>query len=791
MGFVSVNMGSVRQFLCRKIVFFLGAFWLFVSTCFRVLFGFFRTRLFRFKFSDNFSKDCLRHSEFSSEVKSQKDSNPIKPKPELQSEKDGTKIETKQEAFDLTDGLGLKNSEEFCFKFKFPTYEEFSRSRGEKGDPSISIERASGSSVSMLVDVSVQEAEVESFNAKELNREMGGGPFSDQSSVDDGFLSDEDFTQIHSEAKAIHPEAPEEDPTMSPCSVEAPAKIEARTFAEEKGKIVDEGINLLLHEDVSNEIQVDTDSESMGSSPLRRVMNRLIDSYSDEFLSDSDFGGELKLENFPDGEEEESPDEMSDLDETHLDGSDKEDTYTEEELRKIEEAHFRSVGNLNSDFLSENDFRGKEEDISKHEGKPGEAADDSGKASAKNSSEWDAEQSNKLETLWEHQELIEQLRMELRKVRATGLPTILEESECPKIADDLKPWKIDERFLHADRMDELHKFYKSYRERMRKFDILNYQKMYAMGFLQQKDPLQSLSSQKSSASSVFSPNLRLFRRKKIGNDPMMKFIKELQSDLEVVYVGQMCLSWEILHWQYGKALELWDSDPRGIHQYNEVAGEFQQFQVLLQRFIEDGPFQGPRVQNYVKSRCVLRNLLQVPVIREDSTKDKKKGIKRRERGEYTITSDLLVETIEESIRIFWRFIRADKDCSNAIGKCRTGAPAELQDPADLDLLMEVRANVQKKERKLKELLRCGNCILKRFQKCEEDDSDHVFFFFSQVDMKLVSRVLNMSRLTTDQLLWCRQKLDKINFVHRKIRVDPSFCSSPVDIYCTKPGSIHT
>ena len=95
---------------------------------------------------------------------------------------------------------------------------------------------------------------------------------------------------------------------------------------------------------------------------------------------------------------------------------------------------------------------------------------------------------------------------------------------------------------------------------------------------------------------------------------MTKFIGELQTELEVVYVGQMCLSWEILHWQYGKALELWESDPRGVRQFNEVAGEFQQFQVLMQRFIEDEPFHGPRVQNYVKSRCVLRNLLQVPAI---------------------------------------------------------------------------------------------------------------------------------------------------------------------------------
>ena len=83
----------------------------------------------------------------------------------------------------------------------------------------------------------------------------------------------------------------------------------------------------------------------------------------------------------------------------------------------------------------------------------------------------------------------------------------------------------------------------------------------------------------------------------------------------MVYVGQLCLSWEFLQWEYEKALELWESDQYGLRRFNEVAGEFQQFEVLLQRFIENEPFQGPRVENYTKNRCVMRNLLQVPVIR--------------------------------------------------------------------------------------------------------------------------------------------------------------------------------
>ena len=138
------------------------------------------------------------------------------------------------------------------------------------------------------------------------------------------------------------------------------------------------------------------------------------------------------------------------------------------------------------------------------------------------------------------------------------------------------------------------------------------------GFFQSKDPLHFFSNRNSSnpaITSLFPQGFWGSKRKKSLSDPMMKFMKELRSDLEMVYVGQLCLSWEFLQWQYEKAFELWESDPYTLRQYNVVAGEFQQFEVLLQRFVENEPFQGPRVENYVKNRCLMRYLLQVPVIR--------------------------------------------------------------------------------------------------------------------------------------------------------------------------------
>ncbi|XP_027188083.1 uncharacterized protein [Cicer arietinum] len=394
----------------------------------------------------------------------------------------------------------------------------------------------------------------------------------------------------------------------------------------------------------------------------------------------------------------------------------------------------------------------------------------------------DLEESNRFDTLWEHQDLIEQLKMELKKVRATGLPTILEDSEYPKIMEDLKPWKIDEKFQHGNSTttNELPKFYKSYRERMRKFDILNYQKMYALGFVQSKDPLQSFSSHKKASSSItyiLPRGFSFFRRKNnVEADPMKKFIRELYCDLEMVYVGQLCLSWEFLHWEYEKALKIWESDQYGLLRFNEVAGEFQQFQVLLQRFIENEPYQCPRVENYAKNRCAMRNLLQVPVIR-DKGKDRKK-FRKREVDNYAITSDMLVEILEESIRTIWRFIRADKDASNLTNKSLKEHQVELQDPVDSQILVEIRMDLQKKEKRLRELLRNESCILKKFQKHREDETDPVLYFFSQVDMKLVWRVLNMSRITTDQLAWCRSKLNNINFVNKRIHVEPSFLLFP-------------
>lgn len=90
---------------------------------------------------------------------------------------------------------------------------------------------------------------------------------------------------------------------------------------------------------------------------------------------------------------------------------------------------------------------------------------------------------------WDDDELVQQMKMEMKNARQGGLPTILEDdeegqevSESPKLAEDLKPLKIEEEKMEfKDHMREIQKVHKCYQEKMRKLDILNYQTMHALG----------------------------------------------------------------------------------------------------------------------------------------------------------------------------------------------------------------------------------------------------------------------------------------------------------------------
>ncbi|XP_074376629.1 uncharacterized protein LOC141718149 isoform X2 [Apium graveolens] len=773
---------------------FLAIGWFSLCTFLLPLFGILCSYIFRL--TRKYSSITMNYSSSSLELSYEKDINISSNHVEEDSNID----------YSENDGLFEDRKSEFCFRFKFPTYEEFSRSKYDSRNL-ISFENRPSSRSSKYeftpaksISTFVEEMGPNKFKVDRVNAVISGCSFGNGEVKEDvlplNSFSSSLYVEVESD-KEIHKDS------IDGSSVERVIKDSTDGLHVEQ--VIKENEALEVTRDVGksiNEDKFDTCDQEESLSMVNRFLeafspenvhstkSHLVNSCSNGFLSDGEFGGTFVLDHMMnlDENKEESDKKITESDEESQESKnlDEEDSDIVEELRIFKEDSVQTSHKVQYNFLSEKHFcelpaYKSGESSGKENHNYIKRSSKFATPELKNDSVMDSDQdTNELETLWEHQDLIEQLKMELKKVRATGLPTILEESESPKIMEDLKPWKFDDKFHYDNPMGELHKFYKSFRERMRKFDILNYQKMYAIGFLQLKDPYQSFSMEKTSALDITSmlwENLYLYKSKKHETDPAKKFIKELQSDLELVYVGQMCLSWEILHWQYEIALDLWESDPRGKRCYNEVAGEFQQFQVLIQRFLEDESIEGSRVQNYVKHRCVLRNLLQVPIIREDISKDKKKARKSK-RDEYSITSDMLVEIVEESIRIYWRFIRAGKNCNTALLKSRKGQ-IQLQDPPDSQAFKEVQKDFKKKDRMLKDQIRSGNCILKKLKKCREDDTDdQALIFFSQVDMKLVSRVLNMQRLTADHLAWCRNKLNTISFVDRKIHVEPSFCLFP-------------
>lgn len=84
-----------------------------------------------------------------------------------------------------------------------------------------------------------------------------------------------------------------------------------------------------------------------------------------------------------------------------------------------------------------------------------------------------------------------------------------------------------------------------------------------------------------------------------------------------------------------------------------------------------------------------------------------------------------------------------------------------------------------KERRMREEIRSQKCIVKKLKKHVERRWDReTSKLSSQVELRLVWRVLNMSRLSQDRLVWCQKKLDSISFVGRKVEREPSFLLFP-------------
>ncbi|KAK9272000.1 hypothetical protein L1049_002369 [Liquidambar formosana] len=293
-------------------------------------------------------------------------------------------------------------------------------------------------------------------------------------------------------------------------------------------------------------------------------------------------------------------------------------------------------------------------------------------------------------------------------------------------------------------------FYKKYIERMRWFDILNYDRTCGISAI--------LNKQLGTPSSFESIKPVDFSIPYISWSKMARkrLLRSLESDFEMVYVAQSCLSWEALHHQYRKVEALSCSSSQNGVFYNNVAGEFQKFQVLLERFMEDERCEGKRFWNYVQGRFSLKSLLQIPEV-SGFFEEEKDGMK----GEAMNVGEVL-KAIEKCIRTFWVFVNTDN--KKVWWKFRTSlwSYPPVEDPRDLELLADLAKKLQKKELWLKDVQGKKRCWLKKVAN-QFGESQRKDMLFTMIDMKLVARVLQMPTISSPQLKWCQEKLDNIEF----------------------------
>ncbi|KAB5531846.1 hypothetical protein DKX38_018516 [Salix brachista] len=235
-------------------------------------------------------------------------------------------------------------------------------------------------------------------------------------------------------------------------------------------------------------------------------------------------------------------------------------------------------------------------------------------------------------------------------------------------------------------------------------------------------------------------------------------------ELEGAYVAQVCLTWEALNWNYKnferKRASQRDHDP-GCPAH--IAQQFQQFQVLLQRYIENEPYeQGRRPEVYARMRRLAPKLLLVPEYR-DSEDDQRDDANFGSR----ISSAAFLMIMEDGIRTFMNFLKADKEktCQVLLAFFRRNRRGSV-DPVLLQLMKKVN---KKKKIKLKDLRRGRSCIRKRKLTVEEE----MEILMGLIDLKLVSRVLRMTDMSEEQLHWCEEKMSKVRLLDGKLQRDSS------------------
>nr|XP_043609059.1 uncharacterized protein LOC122580976 [Erigeron canadensis] len=276
--------------------------------------------------------------------------------------------------------------------------------------------------------------------------------------------------------------------------------------------------------------------------------------------------------------------------------------------------------------------------------------------------------------------------------------------------------------------------------------------------------LQETESFRSSTTVHSSMSEKIIHKLASRNNKTSYIYQNSYHELEAAYVAQICLTWEALNWNYNffhqlRASRL-ESDP-GCPAY--IAQQFQQFQVLLQRYVENEPYEsGRRPIVYARMRSMAPKLLQVPEYRDSDEEKKDEYLGSR------ISSESFLVIMEEAIKTFMSFLKADKENHFHIFRhiFRVKNPRTSVDPTVLLLLKKVN---HKKKLKLKDLRRSRKCLRRRRSKVENE----MDVLMAQIDLKVVSRVLRTTDLSEEQMHWCEDKMTKVKVSDGKLQRDSS------------------
>lgn len=366
--------------------------------------------------------------------------------------------------------------------------------------------------------------------------------------------------------------------------------------------------------------------------------------------------------------------------------------------------------------------------------------------------------------------ILDEVKRKLKELRRNSFMVLIPEEE-PGMEEDEEVEEEEEAETSSNEWREVEAeaqrtwcgfdaLYERYREQMLFFDRLSAQQLQEIG----SHHVPAIPSPRSASKKLTSP-LRCLSLKKM--EELEDETEQLQQpeigpyhDIETAYVAQVCMTWEALHCQYAQLSQLILCQPENSTRYNHTAQQFQQFQVMLQRYIENEPFeQGLRAEIYARSRSSLPKLLQAPSIQGSNQRETD-----AEENDSVVLAPDLIRIIEGSILTFRFFLKMDKKKSAGV-RNMFGGQNQLANP-----VQQIQSSIDKKEAKLKELCK----RMKGWRKGSwPATQEGVQLLLGLVDVKVVSRALRMSRITNDQLFWCEEKMKKLDLCGSKLQRDPS------------------